>query len=141
MNGYLVLLRAGEGQKGGKERCWPPYLIMPWLSNVLLKQGTSPTLYVTHHNKRYNLSTLNKIRFLHYLRFYRLSNDTKCVKIELILLKVQLLQSVYFILFYLYFTHYCVHYLRMNLADKMYNFDLDFTFICYNYIAYNIPAK
>ena len=27
---------------------------------------------------------------------------------------------MYFLLFYLYITHYFVHYLRINLADKMY---------------------
>ena len=43
---------------------------------------------------------------LYNRRFSKLSNDTKFVKIEVILLKVQLLQSVYFLLFYLYFTHY-----------------------------------
>ena len=52
-------------------------------------------------------------------RFNKLSNETKFVQIEVILLKVQLLQSVYILLFSLYFTQYFVHYLRMNLADKM----------------------
>ena len=37
----------------------------------------------------------------------------------MILLEVQLLQSVHFLLFYLYFVHYFVHYLRINLADKI----------------------
>ena len=44
-------------------------------------------------------------------RFEKLSNDTKFV---------QLLQSVYFLLFSLYFTPYFSHYLRINLANKMY---------------------
>ena len=33
-------------------------------------------------------------------------------------MKVQLVQSVYFFLFSLYYTHYFVHYLRINLADR-----------------------
>ena len=52
-------------------------------------------------------------------RFNKLSNDNKFVKLKVILLKVQLLQSVYFLLFSIYFTHYFAHYLRINLADKM----------------------
>ena len=70
---------------------------------------------VTQYNKRYIWSTFDKIEIF----AYKLSNYTKFVKLEVILLKVQLLQSVYFFLFYLYFTHYFVHYLRINLADKM----------------------
>ena len=49
---------------------------------------------------------------LYNRRFNKLSNDTKFVKIEVILLKVQALQSVHFLLFSLYFTHCFVHYLR-----------------------------
>ena len=69
----------------------------------------------------YILSSFENIELfaLSKRRFNKLSNDTKFVNIDVILLKVQLLQSVYFLLFSLYFTHYFVHYLRMNLADKM----------------------
>ena len=79
------------------------------------------TCHVTQYNKRYILSTFEKIEIfaLSNWRFNKLSNDTKFVKIEVILLKIQLLQSVYILLFSIYFTHYFVHYLRMNLADKM----------------------
>ena len=80
--------------------------------------------------KRTSCLLLRKLRFLHYLRFNKLSNDNrrfnklsndaKFVKIEVILLKRQLLQSVYFLLFSLYITHYFAHYLRINLADKMF---------------------
>ena len=79
--------------------------------------------FVTQYNKRYILSTFNnknEIFTSSNRRFNKLSNDTKFVKIEVILLKVQLLQSVYFLLFSLYFAHYFGHYLRINLADKMY---------------------
>ena len=38
----------------------------------------------------------------------------------MILLEIQSLQSLYFLLFSLYFAIYFGHYLRMNLADKMY---------------------
>ena len=42
-------------------------------------------------------------------RFNKRSNDTKLLKkLIVILLKVQLLQNVYFLLFSLYFTHYLV---------------------------------
>ena len=47
-------------------------------------------------------------------KFNKLSNDTKFVKIEVILLEVQLLQSVYFLLFSLYFPHYFVQSLSQN---------------------------
>ena len=72
--------------------------------------------------KRYILTCLllKKMRFLHSIRrFNKLSNDTKIIKIEGIVLKIQVLQSLYFLLFSIYFAHYFVHYLRMNLADKM----------------------
>ena len=60
-------------------------------------------VYVTQYNKRYILSNFEKIEIfeLSIRRFNKLSNDTKFVKIEVILLKV----------------HY--HYLRINLTDKM----------------------
>ena len=77
---------------------------------------------VTQHNKRYILSTFEKIEIfaLSNIRFNKLSNDTKLIKIEVILLKIQVLQSTNFLLFSLYFTHCFVHYLRINLVDKMY---------------------
>ena len=46
----------------------------------------------------------------------KLSNDTQFLKIEVILLEIQLLETLYS----LYFEHYFVHYLRIDLADKMY---------------------
>ena len=49
----------------------------------------------------------------------KLFNDTKFINIEVILLKIQVLQSVNFLLFSLYFTHCFAHYLRINLADIM----------------------
>ena len=52
--------------------------------------------------------------------YSKLSNDTKFIKIIVIVLKIQVLQSVNFFLFSLYFTHCFAHYLRLNLADKMY---------------------
>ena len=78
-------------------------------------------IYVTKYNKRYILSTFeeNETFALSNRIYNKLSNDTKIIEIEVILLKTQLLQSVYFLLFSLYFAHYFVHYLRINLADKM----------------------
>ena len=72
---------------------------------------------VTQYNKRYILSTFEKIVIfaLSNRRFNKLSNYTKFVKIGVILLKIQHLQSQYFLLFSIYFAHY----LRINLADKM----------------------
>ena len=48
---------------------------------------------VTQYNKRYSLSTFekNEIFVLSNRRFNKLSNDIKFVKIDMILLKVQLL--------------------------------------------------
>ena len=59
------------------------------------------TVYVTQYNKRYILSTFEKIEIfaLSNSRFNKPSNDTKIMKIEVTLLKVQLLQRVYFLLF------------------------------------------
>ena len=76
---------------------------------------------MTKYNKRYILSTFDKIEIsaLSIRRFNKLSNDTKIVKFEVVLLKIHLLQSVYFLLFYLYFENYFIHFLRMKLADKM----------------------
>ena len=78
--------------------------------------------YVTQYNKRYILSSFEKIEIfaLSNRRFNKLSNDSKFIKIEVILLKIQVWQSLNFLLFSLYFTHCFVHYLRINLADKMY---------------------
>ena len=65
---------------------------------------------------------LSKFRFLHYLTrgFNKLSNDITFIKFEVILLKIQFIQSVNCLLFSLYFTHCFVHYFRINLSDKMY---------------------
>ena len=52
------------------------------------------------------------------------------------ILEIQFLQSLYFLLFSLYyFAHYFVHYLRINLADKMYLFLYWVTYNCV-YIMY-----
>ena len=67
-------------------------------------------LYVTQYNKRFILSTFEKIEIvaLSNRRFNKLSNDTKFVKIEVILLKIQVLQSVNFLLFSLiFYTLFC----------------------------------
>ena len=61
----------------------------------------------------------NEIFALCNKRFNKLSNDTKFVNIEVILLKIQVLWCVNFLLFSLYFTNCFVEYLRINLADKM----------------------
>ena len=86
-----------------------------WKNNYVVKRN------VTQYNKRYILSTFEKIEMfaLSYRRFNKLSNDTKVIKIEVILLKIQVLQSTKFLLFSLYFAHCFAHYLRINLADKM----------------------
>ena len=78
-------------------------------------------LIVTQYKKRYILSTFEKIEMfaLSYRRSNKLSNDTKFIKFEVILLKIQGLQSVDLFLFSLYFTHCFAHYLIINLADKM----------------------
>ena len=51
-------------------------------------------LNVTQYNKRYILSNFKKIEIfaLSNKRFNKLSNDTKFIKIEVILLKIQVLQ-------------------------------------------------
>ena len=76
---------------------------------------------VTQYNKRYILSTFEKIEIFVFSnwRFKKLSNNTKFIKIKGIVLKIQVLPSVNFLLFSLYFTHSFAHYLRINLADKM----------------------
>ena len=63
--------------------------------------------YVTQYNKRCILSTFEKTEIfaLSNRRFNKLSNDTKLVKIEVILLQVQVLQSVNFLLFSFYILH------------------------------------
>ena len=68
------------------------------------------------------MTTFEKIEIfaLSNRRFNKLSIDTKFVKINVILLKIQVLQSVSFLLLSLYFTHCFVNYLRINLADKIY---------------------
>ena len=67
--------------------------------------------FVTQYNKRSILSRFEKIEIFAFSNriFHKLSNDTKFVEIEVILLKVQVLQSVNFLLFSLYFTHSSVH--------------------------------
>ena len=67
------------------------------------------------------MSTFEKIEMfaLSNRRFNKLSRNTKFIKIEVILLKIQVLQSVHFLLFSLYFTLCFVQYLRINLVDKM----------------------
>ena len=65
---------------------------------------------------------LRKLRFLYYVTedltsFPMIPNSYKLN--EGIVLKIQVLQSVNFLLFSLYFTHCFTHYLRINLADKM----------------------
>ena len=77
--------------------------------------------FVTQYNKRYILSTLDKIEMfaLSNRIFNKLSNYTKFINIEVIRLKIQVLQSVNFLLFSLYLTHSFAHYLRINLADFM----------------------
>ena len=79
-------------------------------------------MHVTQYNKRYILSTYENIEIfaISNRRFNKLSNDTKFINIEVILLKIQVLQSVTFLLLSLYFTHCFVHYLRIKLAGKMY---------------------
>ena len=80
-----------------------------------------PGIYVTQYNKRDIMSTFENIEILALSnrRFYKLSNDTKFIKIEVIFLKIQASQCVNFLLFSLYFAHYFFHYLRMNQADIM----------------------
>ena len=90
---------------------------------VSINQPVSMSInsYVTQYNKRDILSTFEKIEIfaLSNRRFNKLSNDTKLVKIKVILLKIQVLQGMNFLLFSLYFTHCFAHYLRINLADKI----------------------
>ena len=61
---------------------------------------------MTQYNKRYILFVFDKIEILasSNMRFNKLSDDTKFVKIEVILLKIQVLQSVNFLLFSLFYT-------------------------------------
>ena len=63
-----------------------------------------------------SLCTFEKIEIfaLSNRRFNKLSNDTKFEMIKLTI------DNVYFLLFSLYFANYFGHYLRMNLANKMY---------------------
>ena len=52
-------------------------------------------IFVTQCNKRYILSTFDKIEIFAFSnrRLNKLSNDTKFINIEVILLKMQVLQS------------------------------------------------
>ena len=52
--------------------------------------------------------------------FNKLSNDTQFLKIEMILLEIQLLQSLFKYNSFYFFIYIAHHYLRMDLADKMY---------------------
>ena len=72
---------------------------------------------VTQYQKRYILSTFEKndIFALSNRRFNKLSNDTKFVKIEVILFESTTFTKCEFPLFSLYFTHCFVHYLRISL--------------------------
>ena len=78
-------------------------------------------VYVTNTTKGTCCLLLRKLRFVHYLtdELTSFPYDTKFINIEVILLKIQVLQSVNFHLFSLYFTHCFAHYLRINLADIM----------------------
>ena len=73
---------------------------------------------MTQYNKRYILSTFEKIEIfaLSNRSFNKLSNDTKFVKIKVILLKIQVLHGMNFLLFSLYFIHCFAHFLRINLC-------------------------
>ena len=64
---------------------------------------------VTQYNKRYILCTFEKIEIfvLSNWRFNKISNNTKFIKLEGIILKIQVLQSVNFLLFSLYLTLFC----------------------------------
>ena len=59
-------------------------------------------VYVTQYNKRHILSTSEQIEIFAICNrgFNKLSNDTQFLKIEVILLEIQILQSLYFPLFY-----------------------------------------
>ena len=71
------------------------------------------TTYVKSYNKKYFMSVLENLRFLHYLRAFQLY--TKLLKIELLLKRWCLfLIILFFILFYMIF---CSIY-QINLADK-----------------------
>ena len=67
-------------------------------------------MYVTQYNKRYILSTFEKyeIFVLSNSRFNKLSNYTKFIKIEVILLKIQVLQKCEFpFIFFIFYTLFC----------------------------------
>ena len=91
-------------------------------------------LYVTQYNKRYILSTCEKIEILALSNrgFNKLSNDTKFIKIKVILLEIPFTKSI-FLLFSVYFANYFVNYLRMDLADKMY--------LLLYWVTYRMPLK
>ena len=61
--------------------------------------------YVTQYNKRYILSTFDKIEIFAFSirRFNKLFNDTKFMNIEVILLKYELNFSFIFFIFYTLF--------------------------------------
>ena len=71
--------------------------------------------YVTQYNKRYILSTFEKIEIfaLSNRRLNKLSNDTQFIQIEvMILFENTSFTKCEFLSFSLYFTHCFVHYLR-----------------------------
>ena len=76
---------------------------------------------MTKYNKMYILSTFEKIEMfaLSNRGFNKLSNDTKFIKIEVILFEIQCLQSVNsFFFFFIFYILFC-SLSRINLADKM----------------------
>ena len=87
-------------------------IIFSWANFSTLRCFVSRK-YVTQYNKRYILPTFEKIYIfaLSNRRFNKLSNDTKFIRIEVMLLKIQVLQSVNFL-----FIFYTLS--RINLADK-----------------------
>ena len=77
--------------------------------------------YVTQYNKRYILSTLTTLRFLHFLTddliSFPMIPNSYILKWHF--WKYKFYNLLNFLLFSLYFTHCFAHYLRINLADKM----------------------
>ena len=96
---FLFWKKGNNGKKKYKES--PSRKIMPTGFFRDIKFKCDPIQQKVH------LSTFEKIEIfaLSNRRFNELSNGTKFVKIEAILLKIQVLQSVNFLLFSLYFTH------------------------------------
>ena len=112
------LSELADGQYSGLPEVITISIVFKWFQQnyPIFSRNISHELYVTQYNKKYILSTSEKIEIC---VISNSSNDTQFLKIKVILLEIQLLHSVYFLLFSLYSAYFVVRYHRINLANKM----------------------